>query len=230
MKTPELTQLQQRIAYQFSDVTLLQLALTHRSFSSNNNERLEFLGDALLSAVISERLFHQFPAVKEGVLSRLRANLVKGETLAELAIEFSLSDYLIMGSGELKSGGFRRKSILADTVEAIIGAILLDSDSQQCQRIILQWFAVRLEQILVDDQLKDPKTKLQELMQAKQLPLPVYTVVHIAGASHQQSFTVHCQIPLLKKPLQAVASSRRQAEKQAAQYVLDELAKQHNDN
>jgi len=145
--TPDLSRLQHKIGYQFSDISLLQLALTHRSFSRSNNERLEFLGDALLSATISEHLYHQFPEVKEGILSRLRSSLVNGETLAELALEMSLSDYLIMGSGELKSGGFRRKSILANTVEAIIGATFLDSNTQQCQTLILVWFSSRLNSL-----------------------------------------------------------------------------------
>jgi len=225
MNTPDLHRLQRKIGYQFTDISLLTLALTHRSFAAINNERLEFLGDALLSATISERLYHQFPDVKEGILSRLRSSLVKGETLAEVALEFELSDYLIMGSGELKSGGFRRKSILADTVEGIIGAVFLDGGTVECQRLILRWFDRRLSTLLVDDQLKDPKTKLQELMQSKQLALPVYTINNVDGASHEQSFTVSCKVSLLHQAMSATATSRRQAEKEAAQYVLNELEK-----
>lgn len=223
INTPDLQRIQQRIGYQFNDIALLQQALTHRSYAAVNNERLEFLGDALLSATISEHLYRHFPDVKEGILSRLRASLVKGETLAELALEFNLSDYLIMGSGELKSGGFRRKSILADTIEALIGAIFLDSDMETCQQNILSWFASRLQGLSVDDQLKDPKTALQELMQAKKLSLPVYTVANIEGASHQQSFTVNCRVALLDADVQATASSRRQAEKNAAQIALQQI-------
>jgi ribonuclease-3 len=217
---PNLKQLQQRINYYFSDDTLLETALTHRSYSSTNNERLEFLGDSLLGVTISQQLFEQFPDLKEGVLSRQRSRLVKGVTLAALAREFSLSDYLIMGSGELKSGGFRRDSILADTVEAIIGAICIDSDIQQCQEVILQWFDERLQSLSSDDQLKDPKTRLQELLQSKKKPLPIYTVANIEGASHEQRFTVDCGIALLDTAVTATAGSRRQAEQEAATTVL----------
>jgi ribonuclease-3 len=217
---PNLKQLQQRINYYFSDDTLLETALTHRSYSSTNNERLEFLGDSLLGVTISQQLFEQFPDLKEGVLSRQRSRLVKGVTLAALAREFSLSDYLIMGSGELKSGGFRRDSILADTVEAIIGAIFIDSDIQQCQEVILQWFDERLQSLSSHDQLKDPKTRLQELLQSKKKPLPIYTVANIEGASHEQLFTVDCGIVLLDTAVTATAGSRRQAEQEAATTVL----------
>jgi ribonuclease III len=216
----DLKQLQKRIDYQFSDESLLKTALTHRSFSSTNNERLEFLGDSLLGVTISQQLFKQFPDVKEGILSRQRSRLVKGVTLAVLAREFSLSEYLIMGSGELKSGGFRRDSILADTVEAIIGAIFLDSDIQQCQKVILQWFDERLQGLSSHDQLKDPKTRLQELLQSKKKPLPTYTVANIEGASHEQRFTVDCGIALLETAVTATAGSRRQAEQEAATMAL----------
>ena len=217
---PNLKQLQQRINYHFSDDTLLETALTHRSYSSTNNERLEFLGDSLLGVTISQQLFEQFPDLKEGVLSRQRSRLVKGVTLAALAREFSLSDYLIMGSGELKSGGFRRDSILADTVEAIIGAIFIDSDIQQCQKVILQWFDERLKSLSSHDQLKDPKTRLQELLQSKKKPLPTYTIANIEGASHEQRFTVDCGIALLDTAVTATAGSRRQAEQEAATTIL----------
>lgn len=220
---PNFTLLQKRINYQFTDESLLILALTHRSFASENNERLEFLGDSLLGATISERLYYQFPMVKEGILSRQRSRLVKGETLSVIAREFSLSDYLIMGPGELKSGGYRRDSILADVVEAIIGAIFLDSDMNTCKRIILQWFESRLQALSIDDQLKDPKTQLQELLQSKKKPLPEYVVSNVEGASHEQMFTVICSVALLKNPVKAVATSRRQAEKEAAIQVLSLL-------
>lgn len=223
---PNLTQLQQRIHYQFSNESLLETALTHRSFSADNNERLEFLGDALLGVTISEQLFKQFPDVKEGILSRQRSRLVKGVTLAALAREFALSDYLIMGSGELKSGGFRRDSILADTVEAIIGAIFLDSDIQQCQKVILHWFNDRLQSLSSSDQLKDPKTRLQELLQSKKKPLPTYTVANIEGASHEQRFTIGCDVALLDDTITATAASRRQAEQEAATTVLKLLKHQ----
>ena len=223
ISSPDLSRLQQRLDYQFSDVNLLNLALTHRSFSSHNNERLEFLGDSLLNNTIAQQLFHQFPDVKEGMLSRLRSRLVKGVTLAEIAREFSLSDYLILGEGEMKSGGFRRDSILADAVEAIIGAIFLDSDIATCQTKVLQWFEHRLQHLSVEDPQKDPKTQLQELLQAKKLPLPLYDVVTVDGASHEQLFTVSCRIALLKETVSAKAPSRRSAEKAVAQLILDKL-------
>jgi ribonuclease III len=221
-------QLQQRIGYQFFDQSLLIQALTHRSFTGENNERLEFLGDAILGVTISEKLFYLFPSVQEGILSRQRSGLVKGETLAEIAREFGLSDYLIMGPGELKSGGFRRDSILADTVEAIIGAIFLDSDIEQCKTVVLRWFDERLQALSSDDQLKDPKTQLQELLQAKKKPLPVYSIAHVEGASHDQTFTVTCEIALLKTPVTAIATSRRQAEKEAASLALELLSNQES--
>ena len=222
---PNLNQLQQRLGYTFTNSELLQLALTHRSFSADNNERLEFLGDSLLGVTISEVLYHQFPQVKEGILSRQRSRLVKGETLAQIAREFSLGDYLTLGPGELKSGGYRRDSILADAIEALIGAIFLDSDMQQCQAVVRSWFDQRLQNLSSDDQLKDPKTQLQEWLQAKKQPLPVYTVVNVEGASHQQSFTVNCEVALLKDNITATANSRRQAEKQAAMLALQQLDK-----
>lgn len=217
---PNFKQLQKRISYEFVDESLLTLALTHRSFGAENNERLEFLGDSLLGLTISEALFYKFPTVQEGILSRQRSGLVKGETLAEIAREFSLSDYLIMGQGELKSGGFRRDSILADAVEAMIGAIFLDSDIAQCKKIVLTWFEARLAGLSADDQLKDPKTQLQELLQAQKRPLPIYTVVNIDGATHEQSFTVSCEVALLDQPIQATANSRRLAEKETALQAL----------
>lgn len=226
MQSPDIKKLQTGISYQFNDESLLRLALTHRSFSSENNERLEFLGDALLGVIIAEKLFHKFPGVKEGVLSRQRSKLVKGETLAEIARGYSVGDYLILGSGELKSGGYRRDSILANTLEAIIGAIFLDSDNITCKHVVLGWYESRLQSLSAGDTLKDSKTQLQELLQSKKLPLPEYTIVETSGASHNQQFTVNCSVTLLEEPMQAIASSRRQAEKDAAVLVLEALRKQ----
>jgi ribonuclease-3 len=213
--------LQQQLGYQFSQSALLTQALTHRSYASDNNERLEFLGDALLNSTIAQCLFEQFPSEKEGILSRLRASLVKGDTLAEIAREFSLSDYLIMGEGELKSGGFRRDSILADAVEAIIGGIFIDGGMASCQTFIQRIFEDRLASLSVDVHLKDPKTRLQELLQARQLPLPNYRIIDINGESHQQQFTVQCDTALLTDSPIAAASSRRQAEQLSAAKVLE---------
>lgn len=221
--------LQEQLGYHFSDISLLSLALTHRSYGSQNNERLEFLGDALLNSTIAQVLFTQFPDEREGILSRLRSSLVKGDTLADIAREFSLSDHLIMGEGELKSGGFRRDSILADVVESIIGAIFVDGGMRACQSFVKRIFKTRLSTLSVDKYLKDPKTRLQELLQGRQLPLPNYIVVNIEGESHQQEFMVRCETALLKEGPIASASSRRQAEKLAAEKVLSWLESQSNE-
>ena len=220
--------LEKKMGYYFSDLSLLSLALTHRSCGSHNNERLEFLGDALLNSCIAQLIYAQFPKEKEGMLSRLRSALVKGETLAEIAREFDLSDYLILGEGERKSGGFRRDSILADTIEAIIGAIFLDSGMDACQEFIEQLFERRLQGLSTDQHLKDPKTRLQELLQARQLPLPVYTIVNIDGQAHQQQFRVRCDTVLLKEGPVASASNRRMAEKMAAAKVLESIESMHD--
>ncbi|MCW9089289.1 MAG: ribonuclease III [Gammaproteobacteria bacterium] len=211
------------LGYSFNDKELLQQALTHRSVGKLNNERLEFLGDAILSFVISTELYRRFDDIDEGTLSRLRASLVKGETLAAMARELGLGDYLNLGSGELKSGGFRRASILADTLEAIFGAIFLDSDIRTVQRIILQLFDERMNKVNPSQALKDPKTRLQEYLQSRSRALPVYEVTDIQGKSHAQTFTVSCRVEGLDEPVISRGSSRRKAEQAAAQEVLSKL-------
>ncbi|MGL5285700.1 MAG: ribonuclease III, partial [Aeromonas sp.] len=198
-------------------------ALTHRSAGSRHNERLEFLGDSILSLVIAEELFHRFPQVAEGDMSRMRATLVREKTLAELAREFELGDHLILGPGELKSGGFRRESILADTVEAIIGAVYLDSNMESIRSLLLGWYASRLEEIKPGVEQKDPKTRLQEILQGNRKPLPTYTVINVKGEAHNQEFTVQCDVVGLDIPLVGVGSSRRKAEQAAAQQALEQL-------
>jgi len=215
-----LLKLSQRLGYTFNDEALINLALTHRSLSGTNNERLEFLGDSILNFVIAEALFLKFPHAKEGKLSRLRARLVKGDTLAEIAKEFDLGDFLLLGSGEMKSGGFRRESILADTVEALIGAIYLDSDMATVKACILAWYQERLANLTLDDPMKDPKTRLQEYLQGNKQPLPKYEVTSIDGDAHEQVFNVLCRVKSLDKPVEGSGSSRRIAEQQAAQQVL----------
>lgn len=215
-----LLKLSQRIDYTFSDTSLIELALTHRSCGGKNNERLEFLGDSIVNLVIAEALFIKFPEAKEGKLSRLRARMVKGVTLAELARDFNLGDFLHLGSGEMKSGGHRRESILADTVEAIIGAIYLDSDMPTVKSKILQWYSARLDALSLDDPLKDPKTRLQEYLQGKQLPLPKYDVLNIDGSAHEQLFTVSCTIKDIENPIIGHGGSRRIAEQEAAGQTL----------
>ena len=212
----------QRIGYDFNDSDLFELALTHRSHGSHNNERLEFLGDAALNFIIGHAIFQRLPESKEGELSRYRASLVKGITLAEIANELRLGEHLHLGGGEMKSGGHRRASILADTVEAIIGAIYIDGGMASCEACVLQWFDSRLENLAQSGQ-KDAKTKLQEFMQARGYSLPLYEVVDISGEAHSQEFTVECRVEGLKKPTKGQGSSRRNAEKQAAETALKGL-------
>ncbi len=217
------SKLEKRIGYQFNDIGLLELALTHRSVDGKHNERLEFLGDSILSFVIADDLYHRFPKINEGDMSRMRATLVRGHTLAELGREFVLGEHLKLGPGELKSGGFRRDSILADAVEAIIGAIYLDSDIEAVRSVVLSWYQSRLESIEPGISQKDPKTRLQEFLQGRKKPLPVYSVTKIKGEAHNQEFTVSCQVAGLQHAIIALGSSRRKAEQAAAQLALEKL-------
>ena len=223
MNSP-IDKLERKIGYQFNDADLIHLALTHRSAAGKHNERLEFLGDSILSFVIADDLYHRFPKVNEGDMSRMRATLVRGHTLAELGREFELGDYLKLGPGELKSGGFRRDSILADAVEAIIGAVYLDSDTEVVRRIILSWYQSRLESIQPGVSQKDPKTRLQEFLQGRRNPLPVYTVTNIKGEAHNQEFTVECKVAGVDKPVIGKGTSRRKAEQAAAETALEQLS------
>ena len=218
-----LNTLQRKLGYTFTNIYFLQLALTHRSASGKHNERLEFLGDSILSFVIADALYHQFPKVDEGDMSRMRASLVRGNTLAELAREFELGEYLRLGPGELKSGGFRRESILSDTVEAIIGAVYLDTGLEAVRELILRWYQARLEEIRPGDRQKDPKTRLQEYLQGRRLPLPVYQVIQVRGEAHDQEFTIHCSVEGMAQPVVGVGSSRRKAEQAAADLALKQL-------
>ena len=216
-------QLLLRIGYEFHDADLFGLALTHRSRGSRNNERLEFLGDAALNFIVGEALFQNYPAAREGDLSRMRASLVKGETLAAIARELELGEHLLLGPGEMKSGGHRRDSILADTVEAIIGAILLDGGMAACKTCVLAWFSDRLDSVLDTGDQKDPKTRLQEYLQARGDALPNYVVASVEGEPHQQHFKVRCEVESLTGPVVGEGSSRKLAEKQAAQRALKQL-------
>lgn len=220
MNSEHLERLQKKLGYQFTNIALLEQALTHRSAASVHNERLEFLGDSILNFTIGEALYHQFPKVAEGDLSRMRATLVREQTLAQIAFEFSLGDYLKLGPGELKSGGYRRSSILSDGVEAIIGAIHLDSGIEKVQQVILNWYKQRLAEIQPGDNQKDPKTRLQEYLQGIRQPLPNYTIVDIKGEAHNQTFKVTCQIQQLTEVFEGVGSSRRKAEQAAAEKIL----------
>lgn len=220
--TPDLSKLMKQIEYCFKDEALLLNALTHRSVGQHNNERLEFLGDAILGMVIADELFHRFPECSEGEMSRLRASLVKGATLSELARDLSLGDYLKLGPGELKSGGFRRDSILADAFEAILAAVYLDSDLETCRDLILRQLATRLDKASPETIGKDPKTQLQEYMQARHLPLPNYDVTDVTGKAHAQTFTVECKVEN-GEIVTAMGSSRRKAEQAAASQLLEQL-------
>ncbi len=214
-----------KLGLAFNNPQLFTMALTHRSASSNNNERLEFLGDSILGFVIAHKLFELFPGACEGVLSRLRASLVNQSSLAELARKHQIGDYLLLGSGELKSGGFRRDSILSDALEAIIGALYNDQGMDACQQWILQLFAEKLNCLSLDNWQKDPKTQLQELMQSKKMELPDYTLMTMSGLAHEQTFKVKCTIPLIKDSCIGTGVSRKRAEQSAAELMLELLNK-----
>lgn len=211
------------LGHAFRDTGLLTTALTHRSASSRNNERLEFLGDAVLNFTISAELYQRFSTSDEGTLSRLRAALVKGNTLAEIATEMQLGEILHLGTGELKSGGFRRSSILADALEAVFGAVYLDGGFEAARNVILHLYRQRLASAQPDVNLKDPKTRLQEYLQARHLSLPDYSVIDLQGEAHNQTFTVSCTVSGLNRPVVASAGSRRKAEQAAADQALQEL-------
>lgn len=215
--------LQKKINYTFQNKALLLQSLTHRSASSKHNERLEFLGDSILSFVVADALYQKFPKVDEGDMSRMRATLVRGYTLAEIAREFDLGECLRLGPGELKSGGYRRDSILADTVEAIIGAIYLDSDIHKVQELILMWYQERLNNISPGDKQKDPKTRLQEYLQGRRLPLPTYLVTQVRGEAHDQEFTIECWVSGVDEDIVGKGTSRRKAEQSAAEVALKRL-------
>ncbi len=201
------------------------MALTHRSASSTNNERLEFLGDSILGFVIAQKLYDLFPNASEGVLSRLRASLVNQSSLAELAREHQLGDYLLLGSGELKSGGFRRDSILSDALEAIMGALFKDQGIEACQAWIEHLFSEKLSHLSLDNWQKDPKTQLQELMQSKKQALPEYTLITMSGLAHEQMFKVKCSIPLIENTCVGTGISRKRAEQSAAELMLELINK-----
>jgi ribonuclease-3 len=211
--------------YQFRQANLLEQALTHRSYSRQlNNERLEFLGDSILNLIISNHIYERFTAADEGDLSRIRASLVKQETLAQVALQIDLGDYIHLGGGELKSGGFRRASILSDALEALIGAIYLDSDYAQTEAAVLHLYRQQLQSVDAGANLRDPKTRLQEYLQANKNSLPGYQVEQITGKSHDQVFTVSCKLTDLDVQSSGKGSSRKKAEQQAAQKILDKLS------
>ena len=217
--------LQRVLDYQFNDPGLLTQALTHRSFSDTHNERLEFLGDSILNFVIAEALYRQFPDVTEGDLSRLRAKLVRRQTLAEVAREIELGNYLSMGSGEMKSGGRNRASTLADALEAVIGAVLIDSETGRAADLIRALFRSRLDNLSEADLQKDAKTRLQEFLQSRGEPVPDYILIGSSGKSPNQEFEIEVRSTQLAEPVRATGTSIRRAEQQGAELALEALGR-----
>lgn len=222
MSDPDgLTALESRLGHTFTDPGLLRLALTHRSAAAFHNERLEFLGDAVLGLCTADMLYRRHPQETEGALSRLRAGLVNRDTLSGLAIQLGIGEHLVLGAGERKSGGRRRPSILCDAMEAVLGAVYLDAGLNACQRCVERLFSS-----VEAEHGKDAKTRLQELMQARGLPLPVYDTIDITGEEHEQLFVVTCQVSLLPGRIEASGATRRAAEQNAAAHVLQQLESQ----
>jgi ribonuclease-3 len=217
--------LQQALGYTFIRSDLLEQALTHRSYSSLNNERLEFLGDSVLNCSVARALFDAFPDLPEGSLSRLRANLVRQETLADIAVMLKLGEVLRLGEGELKSGGFRRPSILADALESLFGAIFLDAGFNEAQRVVRGLFDPLVARIDPKASGKDAKTQLQELLQSRRLPLPEYRLIDTQGEAHDQSFIVECVLTRPSLSTRGEGKSRRAAEQEAARQACGELQK-----
>jgi len=216
----------ERLGYEPRDLALFRAALTHRSAPGANNERLEFLGDAVVNLAIAQRLYQAFPLATEGELSRLRARLVSREPLAEIAVSLGLGETLQLGSGELRSGGFRRQSILADALEALCGAIFLDGGLGAVEPIIARLFTERIAALPSPEALKDAKTRLQEYLQSRSLTLPRYLILGIEGEDHAQIFRVSCEVPGLALRVEGGGSSRRRAEQQAAQAMLEAIEAQ----
>lgn len=219
-------ELEKAIGYQFKSANQLTTALTHRSFGQPHNERLEFLGDGLLNCVVAVHLFEQFPKANEGELTRLRAHLVCKQTLATVAQRLHLSEYLQLGQGELKSAGFRRESILADAIEAIIAAVYLDSDWERAKGVILHLLQTELDAVDIKSVHKDPKTRLQEWLQARQMALPTYDVIQLSGPPHDQHFTVSCRLEQFGEQV-GQGDAKRIAEQNAAEKMLEVVTKHH---
>jgi ribonuclease-3 len=216
------------LGYRFNDPLLLEQALTHRSAGGRNNERLEYLGDAILGFVVADELFNHFRGATEGQLSRLRSSLVKRDTLAEVARGFKLGDYLHLGQGELRSGGQSRDSILADSLEAILASIYLDGGYEACREVIQAIFKPRVRRMCLGSQQKDPKTELQEYLQSKKIDLPNYEIVNVKGDPHDQLFKVNCTVTGLGKDTIGQGTNRRKAEQDAASKMLTLLKDDQN--
>ncbi|PCI69135.1 MAG: ribonuclease III [Piscirickettsiaceae bacterium] len=215
-----LNRLQKKIGIEFHQAQVLEQALTHRSIGHSNNERLEFLGDSVLGFVVAETLYERFPEADEGVLSRLRASLVNGGTLAELATTLNIGEELVLGPGEMKSGGRHRKSILSDALEAIIGALYLDKGFNETRVWLLSLLKDKLDVLTIEMAQKDPKTRLQEYMQSRGHKVPEYKVLTTTGSDHDQLFEVQCKVTGISEPLLAKANSRKKAEQKTALKAL----------
>ncbi|MDG2459712.1 MAG: ribonuclease III [Luminiphilus sp.] len=217
-----LATLQRRLGYEFSDQALMIRALTHRSAVGEHNERLEFLGDAFIGFIVAQIFFDRFPDVDEGTLSRLRASVVSGRALAQVARQLDLSDFLLLGESERKSGGRHRDSILADALEALAGAVMMDATHTEAQTVVARWLAESLD-AASPNAAADAKTRLQEWLQARGEPLPEYQVIEVLGQDHKQSFRVECVLPCRKLATEAVGTARRRAEQAAAELMLGKL-------
>lgn len=215
--------IERALGYRFTRQELLLMALTHRSWGAENNERLEFLGDSILNMVIAKALYERFGGLREGELSRLRAQLVRQDALQQIASAINLGDFLRLGEGELRSGGHSRPSILADALEAIFGAVFLDGGHEAASQVIDRLYATMLGELDPARSLKDPKTRLQEYVQSRRLPLPVYELVATRGEAHAQEFEVICQVESLQLKACGSGLSRRTAEQSAARQALVKL-------
>ncbi len=221
--TPLLVALQERLGHTFQNTALLQQALTHRSFGSQHYERLEYLGDAVINVIVSDMLYQALPNLPEGQLSRIRSNLVKQDSLHQLALQLELSSCLRLGEGEAKSGGAKRPSILADALEALLGAVYLDAGYGAAQRIAKVWLKDIHIDISMPQTAKDAKTELQEWLQARKMPLAVYTVIGTVGPAHEQTFDVECYVSSLMLTERGIGDTRRAGEQAAAQAILDSM-------
>ena len=223
----DIERLERAVGYRFQSSALAREALTHRSRGAPHNERLEFLGDSVLNCIVSIELHARYPELREGELSRLRAALVRQESLARVAQDIGLGEWLLLGEGELKSGGFARPSILADALEAIVGAVFVDGGFELAREMVVRLLSGQMSQLDPEDVGKDPKTRLQELLQSRRIELPQYGVVGTEGAAHKQNFEVECLIPELSIRTTGTGSSRRSAEQDAARHAYEKIREQH---
>ncbi|MFT6834509.1 MAG: ribonuclease-3 [Francisellaceae bacterium] len=223
----DLNLLQKNINYKFKNIELLKLALTHRSKRRTHNERLEFLGDAFLGAICADELYARFPEAKEGMLSQMRMTLIKGDTLTSMAQDYKINEFIEFGESELKSGGHKRERLLEDAFEAVIGAIYLDSGFQSVKSCVLEWYKDKLNHLCIDQNIKDPKTQLQEILQKNSLPLPLYSVINTEGKDHEKTFHVKCEVEKLNESVTVISNKRKVGEYEAARIICERLINNH---